>query len=47
MSSDEIKAKFGGKWKVYKNENFDEMLKDMGKFVGLKCGTLSLSIRIL
>jgi hypothetical protein len=33
MSSDEIKAKFGGKWKVYKNENFDEMLKDMGKFV--------------
>lgn len=30
MSSDEIKAKFGGKWKVYKNENFDEFLKDIG-----------------
>ena len=32
MSSDEIKAKFGGKWKVYKSENFDELLKDIGKF---------------
>ena len=32
MSSDEIKAKFGGKWKVYKSENFEELLKDIGKF---------------
>ena len=32
MSSDEINAKFGGKWKVYKSENFDEFLKDVGKF---------------
>jgi len=32
MSSDEIKAKFGGKWKAYKSENFDEFLKAIGKF---------------
>jgi hypothetical protein len=32
MSSDEIKAKFGGKWKVYKSENFEKLLKDIGKF---------------
>ena len=32
MSSDEIKAKFGGKWKAYKSENFDEFLKAVGKF---------------
>ncbi|XP_052073525.1 fatty acid-binding protein homolog 6-like [Mytilus californianus] len=30
MSSDELKNGFGGKWKVYKSEKFEDFLKEMG-----------------
>ncbi|XP_052073526.1 fatty acid-binding protein homolog 6-like [Mytilus californianus] len=30
MSSEDLKTAFGGKWKVYKSEKFEDFLKEMG-----------------
>ncbi|XP_046574145.1 cellular retinoic acid-binding protein 2-like [Haliotis rubra] len=30
MALDEIQQKFGGKWKLCRSENFDDLLKEMG-----------------
>ena len=32
MALEEVKNKFGGKWKNYKSENVEGFLKERGKF---------------